>query len=638
MTHRATIGNERGIALAVVLLVLLAIAAIAAGAALLGSNTTLINKYHDRLSVLETAADAGLEEARSAVNGNKAIYPDTGYTTLENGATVYNASGTAIPNIKRWTYLGPTGVTSGEFGVYGSVVTVVQDAQGDRVVRRAEVYQESFAKYAYFTNVEGAIQFAAGDQLFGPVFSNDVINIGSGSPKPDFKGPVATAKTINNLSNGNFEAGYKQNATTIAFPQTADLNKLQAQAAAGGMSITSTTAGAAGQATTRIEFVAMDLDGDGDSTDDDEGFIKVYQADSTKYAWWVVADTGGVFKSTNLSYGTNGLKLARNCGHVGLSSGTLPHTYFKTFAHHKNKAGAGMGQDSVGWAMQPGVAGHGSQWRCYLGGADILNDSTLGSSIHGQFTVHDSLGHWLPWTGTVDPRIASHTGNATYAQYLWPITRSLNPNWKGVIYVDGKVAVSGLLRGQVTLAATDNIVIADDIKYVTDPSSTTPCGSTQRDMLGLFSGQDVIVADNLLNDPFPSTGGFPGSGTSPCATCTYTWDDTQDEFIQGVVLALSNFIVENYSTGSSTAEPCGTNAAGRGCLYLTGGVIQQQRGAVGLTSGYGYKKRYSYDQCASANPPPYFPTTGHFARGHYYEVEPTNFNIASYWQLLIPNH
>jgi hypothetical protein len=634
--------NERGIALVVVLLVVMAIAAIGAGAALLGSNTSLINKYHDRLSVLENAADAGLEEARSAVNGNKTIYPDTGYNVWENGVAVYNASGTVIPNVKRWTYIGPTGLTTGEYGVYGSAVVVVQDGQGDKVVRRGEIYQESFAKYAYFTNVEGSIVFAAGDQLFGPVFSNDVINIGSGSPKPTFKGPVATAKTISNVSNGQFDQGYVQHAPVIPFPQTADLNKLKTQAQAGGTALTSTLSGGVGQATMRIEFVAMDLNGDGDSTDADEGFMKIYQVTKSpvaNYTWWVVADTGGSYGS----YSANGLKKSRNCGHVGVSTGNLPHTYFKTFAHHKDKAGAGTGQDSVSWALSVGTAGRGSQWRCYLGGSDILNDWT---SPAGQFlsgatsATSDSIGQWLPWGGTVDSRVSTKRAAIGDAAYLWPISRTLNPNFKGVIYVDGKVAISGLVRGQVTLAATDNIIIADDIKYVTDPSSTTPCGSAERDMLGLFSGNDVIIADNLLNDPFPASGGFPGTTSGSCAgsTCTHTWDDSQDEFIQAVVLALSNFIVDQYATGSQVSEPCGTTSSGRGCIYLTGGIIQQQRGAVGLVSGEGYKKRYSYDACAATNPPPYFPTTGHFSRGHYYEVEPTNFNIASYWQLLIPSH
>ena len=86
-THRV-IENERGIALVVVLLVVLAVAAIIAGAAMLGSNTSLINRHQARLSVLETVADAGLEEARSRINGDKTQYPDTGYSVVEarNGA------------------------------------------------------------------------------------------------------------------------------------------------------------------------------------------------------------------------------------------------------------------------------------------------------------------------------------------------------------------------------------------------------------------------------------------------------------------------------------------------------------------------------------------------------------------------
>jgi hypothetical protein len=147
-------------------------------------------------------------------------------------------------------------------------------------------------------------------------------------------------------------------------------------------------------------------------------------------------------------------------------------------------------------------------------------------------------------------------------------------------------------------------------------------------MLGVFSGTDVVIADNLINNPIPPTSG----GTAR------TWDDTGDEFVQGVVLALSNFTVENYDLGTKTAEPCGTSSWGRGCLYLTGGVIQQQRGPVGTGGGTGNMKRYSYDACAATNPPPYFPTTGHFAAGHYYEIEPTGFNIATYWPLLVPNH
>lgn len=595
MRTQRLIDNERGIALVVVLLVVLAVAAIIAGAAMLGSSTSLIQKHQARLSTLETVADAGLEEARSRINGDKTQYPDTGYNVVEAGATVYAADGSVIPNVKRWLYVGPSGITSGQYGVTGSVVSVAKDAQGNQVVRRGEVYQESFSKYAYFTTIEGAIVFANGDQIFGPVHSNDGLTIVSTGAT--FFGPVSTGQTITGKAFGTFKQGYKENVPIIPMPTTADLAKLKLQAIAGNTSIVGSPAGDPGQAATRIEFVALDLNTDGDSSDADEGFMKVYQAASTNDddLAWVMADTINWTGNGSL----NGVRNSPNCGHFdGL--------VFMTFESHVLVAG-GDRKDVAPGNANPGRA-------CYLGGSDILNNGL------GFLPVNPGRGSWQPWVGAVDPRVTLKAG--AMAPYLWPITRALNPNFKGVVYVEGKVAVSGKLRGRVTLAATGNIIIADDVRYITDPAAAT-CA----DILGMFSGNDIFIADNLINDPMPWLSGQPA----------VEWDiDSQDEFINGFVLALDIYGAESYNTGSTNATGCGAANSGRGCIFLTGGIIQKQRGAVGLTSGQGYIKRYSYDACGLSNPPPYFPTTGHFVRGHYFEVEPTNFNIASYWSLLVP--
>ena len=114
---------------------------------------------------------------RSAINGTTALYPDSLYNTIENGVAVTDASGATIPHVTRYSYVGPTGITSGQYGVFGSIVTVIEDEYGNQLVRRGEVVQESFAKYAYFTTVEGNIVFASGDQIWGPVHSNDRIRI-----------------------------------------------------------------------------------------------------------------------------------------------------------------------------------------------------------------------------------------------------------------------------------------------------------------------------------------------------------------------------------------------------------------------------------------------------------------------------
>jgi len=570
--------DERGIALVVALLVSLVVAAISVGAAMLSTNAASINRFNERLSTLEAAAESGVEEGRSRINGDKTLYPDSGYNTLENGVAITDASGATIPGVKRYTYVGPTGVTTGQYGVFGSIVSVAEDQFGNRVVRRSEVSQESFAKFAYFTTVEGNIWFANNDQIWGPVHSNDRIRIYSTGAT--FHSTVETAEDVYQAYYGTFMQGYTEWGKTIPMPSTADLAKLKVQGQAGNTAFVGNSAGSAGEATTRIEFVALDLNGDGDSTDANEGFIRVYQqlADPE----WV---SGGV--------PSGGLQNADHCGDIHPGQGFVAATSHPAGGHD--------------WQ----VALTSASRRCYLGGDDrIWGVFDAGPDPRG--------GVWLPWPGAVNPLVAGRPDGA----YLFPINREMNPSFKGVIFVEGKVVISGTLRGKVTIAATDNIVIGDDVKYITDPGA-----GTCTDLLGIFSGNDVVIADNAINAPVIPYSGQPYR----------SYDETTSEFIQGVVLALNEFTVENYSSGSADAEPCESTINGRGCIYLTGGIIQKQRGAVGLTSGKGYVKRYSYDQCTLGDPPPYFPTTGYFTRGRLFEVDPTGFDVAEYYKLLTPH-
>ncbi len=583
MTRISKVSNEKGIALMIVVLLAVAMAALALGASMLMLSVSAISRYNDRQSQLNVVADAGLEEARARLNGNRALYPDSGYLTLENGVAVTDAAGATIPNVRRWSYAGPTGITSGQYGVFGSIVVVAEDQVGNRVVRRAAVNQESFANFAYFTTIEGNIWFASGDQIWGPVHSNDQIKIHYTGAT--FHSSVETARTIYQKRYATFDQGYVESGKVIAMPLTADLLKLQTQGAAGGTAFVGNSIGGKGEATTRIEFVALDLNGDGDSTDANEGFVRVYQALGN--ANWVTGDVP-------TDYSSNGLRNSTTCGHYHVNG-----TFVSASAHPNS------GPDSWIASVQNNAR------RCYLGGSD---------SLSGAFVQNDGIGHWLQWSGPVNPLVATRPD----AQYLFPISRALNPGFKGVIFVQGKLAISGVVRGRLTVAATDDIVIADDVTYATDPGAGT-CA----DVLGIFSGRDVVVADNPLNAPYR-----PKRPRNYRNNNYVTYDDTKDEFIHGVVLALNVFTVENYASGSTRAEKCEGSNVGRGCLYLTGGIIQRQRGAVGLTSGRGYLKRYSYDQCTSDAPPPYFPTTGHFDRGRQFDVDPTGFDINSYFRLL----
>src|SRR5438046_3889886 len=87
------IHNERGIALVTVLLVTMVVLTLMSTAAVLGGNTSLVTRYRQRETLLTTVADAGIEEARSAVNGTRTLMPDTGYKAFETRAVVYDAPG-----------------------------------------------------------------------------------------------------------------------------------------------------------------------------------------------------------------------------------------------------------------------------------------------------------------------------------------------------------------------------------------------------------------------------------------------------------------------------------------------------------------------------------------------------------------
>ncbi|NOT07946.1 MAG: hypothetical protein HOP28_07045 [Gemmatimonadales bacterium] len=590
MTRPSLIRNERGIALITVLLLSVALTALALGAGMISMNAGLIRRYGERAAVVEDAALAGLEEARSRLNGVDSLYPDIGFVTLENGVAVTNASGATIPGLTRWTYAGPSGVSSGQYGVFGSIISVVTDQTNIRVVRRLEVNQESFSKYAYFSDFEnnGSICFGGGDNIFGPVHSNDDICIYSSGAR--FRDLVRTNGAMNGAGYGTFDKGYETGIPSIPMPTVADLAKLKAQAILGNTSFAGFTTGGTGQARTRIQFFNFDLNGDTDATDEDEGFIAVFQGTAGNEPYVSATRTSPIDATTN-----------RNCGDFvgsGVHAGHTAAANFLAVADHGNTL-----RDN---AINEGTA------RCYLGGDVALNN--------GAFIVSppNAVGSWLPWGGAVDARLTAAVG-ALAAQHLHPITRALNPNFKGVIYVEGKVGISGTVRGRVTVASPNDIIILDNIRQSIDPS-TGLC----TDIVGLFSGDDIIIADNMLNAPVNQQDG--------------TWQTMRpvgngDETIHAVVLALDIFTVENYNTGPTNVETCTGTNWGRGCLALTGGIIQRTRGAVGTTGGTGNLKRYSYNGCALSEPPPYFPTTGHFARNRFYEINPINFNVATWFTL-----
>jgi len=624
--------DERGIALVVVMLLTVAVVALAAAAIFLTSSVTLVSKGHEREEELRNAADAGIEIGRSALNGTPSLFPESGYVALQLNQPVKDANGVNISGVTRSIYVGPTGSSTGQYGIFGSVVSVIQDQSGAVVVRRGELAQESFAKFAYYTDDEGAgICFGGGDNIFGPLHTNDNMCIYSSGAR--FRSDVEVAGTITGKNYGTFDQGYTERGAVIPLPTTADLAKLATYATQGGMNYTVPSGGSYNQtqARMRVEFVSIDLDGDGRVTGPDEGFYRIY------------TDTGAVNADYVTANRASTANASRNCGHF---HGSV------FYSANRHRYGSGFAPGHSGTAPPSTNAGNEAlsststgAIRCWLGGDEHLfvTSAAGGPTPRNTFVAADSFGTWVRYTASPDPIIVaglknpasgtvdtSLTNRQLLAQYLFPLSRSYNPNSKGVIYVNGRVIISGVLNSRLTLASTDNILIGDDMRYAIAPGSA-PCQGSN--MLGLLSPDSIFVVDNTLNAPWDYTGGSnpTGSGT------IRTYDDTPDETFQGVVLTLRSFTVENYDAGATNTERCQGTQAGRGCLFLTGGLIQDTRGAVGTTSGSGYVKRYAYDNCAFQTPPPYFPTTGRFSRNRYYEIDPIGFNVAAFFRGLTPN-
>ncbi len=633
-------GNRPGFALGLTLVFTLAIGALATSAIILSSNATLMAKSVDRQRELKYASEAALEIGKSQLNFDPAALPDSGERQLMSNVVLTSADNQPLPNVKVNVWIGPTGSTTGQFGRFASIVAQAVDNRGTGFVRRLEVTQESFAKFAYWSNDESmlgtTIYFNSGDQLWGPVWSNDVIHIGSGGAT--FHDDVSTAQTISGIGYGTFIKGYHQHQNSISLPSTAMLAKLSAYAALAGYNFNAPTTGDESTTRIRLEFLATDLNGDGDSLQANEGFFRVYQANSGQTAWLRGDWNGGSSPSSYL-----------NCGDWHRVTPGGPLKFFPAAVHNTtwfynlmiaggmsaSQASAEQTNDLAGIMTQPGA-------RCFLGGDPHLVAVARTSALYPNaadrqkggddttFTPVDAYGAWKLYSNSPDPTVSAKRPDA---KYLFPIYRGLNPNAKGVIYFNGTVGVSGVLRGRVTLyAANGNIVLLDDTRYADDPGLGI-CA----DILGLITDKDVVVADNAVNTP-QQVSRTTGSGHH--TTTTYWWvdaDDTPDFYLHGVLMALNtSFRVENYNGGPSNALSCQGSTDGRGCLYLTGGIIQQSRGPVGLSSGQGYVKRYSYDRCAAINPPPYFPTTGRFNDNRFMEVNPVGFDAATLFRSLTP--
>jgi hypothetical protein len=678
--------NRRGAALFMALLVSIAIGGIALGGVLLASGATLSTRYNAEEAKLQSSADGGLEIIRDSLNRGifDSLLPLSGFTTLASAVAVKDAYGNTLPRINLSLYVGRTGgrtggaATAGQYGSnFASALSVISDARGAVAARRLLLTQESWAKFAVAINnwSNGGVVYGCGESVNGPFFSNTTLGLQTGCGAGSgtlFASSVSVVGSINGVGSGRFTQGYKTGVTAVPWPTAARINLMQ-QYAQDGDAIDGDYDIAADSANptmprVRIEFLTVDVNGNG-IIDADEGFMRV----------WVAANAAGVTSDTALAYatarrwpwmdGTTGVPqhlanaavstnpdpnmFSQNCGGKvqigGVGTDTLEfHTadsiYVATYA------AGGAGSAAAARLKVQAVLADTSTRHCYLGGDPHLFPWATRDSLTPDSTITKTFGWWKKrrsgiWAGVATVR----SGDASY---LIPL--GANPNFKGVIFVRGNVALSGRLRGRVSVFATGNIVMADDLLYQNPPG--TNCGSTG-DIFGAIATKNVVIEDNNVQVPFRVNGKVYGG-----------FDDTGDANYNMFLLAAGsggvtgNWYAEGVlgpgdGNGNTmlTAEPNVANAswdisainqkcliagaATNGCVRVTGGLAEGRIDYATYwdTGNYGWNEAHTYDACGAVNPPPYFPTTGRFIASRYFELDPVWLNavgIANYFTQL----
>lgn len=659
--------DRRGAALILTILMSLAISAIALGAIVISSGADISTRFSAREASLQVAANGGLEMIRDSLNhGNfDTLLPLSGFSTLASNEPVLDAFGNPVPRMTRSLYVGRTGgrtggsATAGQYGSnFASALSVIRDPRGAVAARRLLMTQESWSKFAVaINNWAGTAVYGCSESINGPFHSNHNLRLqGSCNPKILFAGSASVVGTVLNQTSGNFTGGLKVGATPIGWPTPARISLMQAyatdaDAANGDYDLAAPTTGST-KPGLRIEFLTIDANANG-TIEWDEGYIRVWQAASTADTVIAFANArhwGNQPLGAGLTIPNDPNALSRNCGaNITMNGATRWYTSSEVWnAVVAAGATAAQRRSAVRWLLSAGNEGARfpavmadvvpTDRRCYLGGDPMLYPATQVTGLTPAPAITNVAGtaEFGQWRAR---RLGAHASIAALradAAYLIPLGK--NPNFKGVIFVTGDVAISGRVRGRVSVFATGNVVLADDLLYQNAPG--TRCDA-EGDIFGAIATQDVVIADNSVQSPFNVNGRLYGGFDDTPADEQFnmfflaagTGVGNSGNFytsgLPGVPGDVPPYYLNGLAHSSAVAERCANAPAG--CVRITGGLAMGRVDyytyrPVGNGQAYGYAEAHAYDRCGAVNPPPYFPTTGRFIESRYYEVDPVWLN------------
>jgi hypothetical protein len=259
-----------------------------------------------------------------------------------------------------------------------------------------------------------------------------------------------------------------------------------------------------------------------------------------------------------------------------------------------------------------------------------LSTSPLAQIASSQDTFSSATNIVL--SGSTTPSASTYSSNP---QNGTPVTASKWPA-TGVIYVNGNAYVSGAACQGVTVAASGNIYIVNNIINQRLHATGTGCAGS----IGLVAGGSVVVQPAFVGQVCTTTGPCTGTATSTQIQC---WTDSYAEcqVVDAAVMALGyaggtslpaptsapgggSFYLQGWNTDippqgalpTGGGQPtCGTS--GEDCaLVFTGSITEAFRGAFGVYAtstgtaivGTGINKQFSFDTSLVSSQPPYFLT------------------------------
>lgn len=290
----------------------IAMGGLALSAIYMAANSSMLSKLYDRERDYRYAAEWGLSLGKSRlITDTTFTLPDSLYVQVLNGQVVTDATGQQVPRVRVNVYAGVGGGSTGQYGRYVELVAVAYDNGGARHVRRLELQAENFARFAMFTDQWPAVCYATGEIVRGRAHSNAQWQ-SCGAPGPIYTDTVSAVGSISGTA--QYQSARLPSSARINFPSVSRLSFMPVYAASANLSLApAVRVGSTGGS--RMEFVAVDLNGDGLVTGQAEGYFRVFDASSgaTNNPWlnpaaaspFVVGGTDTLFlrasPSTNLT-------------------------------------------------------------------------------------------------------------------------------------------------------------------------------------------------------------------------------------------------------------------------------------------------------------------------------------------------